>query len=232
MTVLTLTTGTAFIMWLGEQITERGIGNGMSLHHLRGDRGRLPARPHRHLQHDPARRAEPARRPPARGGHGLVVIAAIVFVERGQRRITVQYAKRVVGRRMYGRPVDPPAPAREHERRHPRDLRLLHHRLPPDDRVLLPGQQPLDAVGLRAAPLGDAALQPALRHLHHLLLLLLHRDRLQPRRRGGEHAQVRRLHPRHPSREEERRSTSTTSWAASPSGGPSTLRSSPSFPSS
>ncbi len=101
MTVLTLTTGTAFIMWLGEQITERGIGNGMSLLIFAGivvgfPRGVI----------DSVQRI-------ARGEIGLItailllvmmvlVVAAIVFVERGQRRITVQYAKRVVGRRMYG----------------------------------------------------------------------------------------------------------------------------------
>jgi preprotein translocase subunit SecY len=101
MTVLTLTTGTAFVMWLGEQITERGIGNGMSLLIFAGivvgfPRGLLSTV-------DMIRRGE----------LGLLaaillvimmvlVVAAIVFVERGQRRITVQYAKRVVGRRMYG----------------------------------------------------------------------------------------------------------------------------------
>jgi preprotein translocase subunit SecY len=101
MTVLTLTTGTAFIMWLGEQITERGIGNGMSLLIFAGivvgfPRGVI----------DSVQRI-------ARGELGLLtaillivmmvlVVGAIVFVERGQRRITVQYAKRVVGRRMYG----------------------------------------------------------------------------------------------------------------------------------
>src|SRR5215212_3730401 len=78
LTVLTLTTGSAFIMWLGEQITERGIGNGMSLIIFAGIVVGLP----RALM--------------------VVVIAAIVFVERGHRRVTVQYAKRVVGRRMYG----------------------------------------------------------------------------------------------------------------------------------
>jgi preprotein translocase subunit SecY len=101
MTVLTLTTGTAFVMWLGEQITERGIGNGMSLLIFAGivvgfPRGLL----------DTFQKI-------TRGELNLIatilllammvlVIAAIVFVERGQRRITVQYAKRVVGRRMYG----------------------------------------------------------------------------------------------------------------------------------
>ena len=101
MTVLTLTTGTAFIMWLGEQITERGIGNGMSLIIFAGIVVGFPSG-----LLDTVQRI-------ARGELGLItslvlvammvlVIAAIVFVERGQRRITVQYAKRVVGRRMYG----------------------------------------------------------------------------------------------------------------------------------
>ena len=101
MTVLTLTTGTAFIMWLGEQITERGIGNGMSLIIFAGIVVGLPR-----AVLDMFGMIE-------RGDLSLfaslllvvamaLVIAAIVFVERGQRRIPVQYAKRVVGRRVYG----------------------------------------------------------------------------------------------------------------------------------
>ena len=101
MTVLTLTTGTCFIMWLGEQITERGIGNGMSLIIFAGIVVGLPG-------------AVITTMEQLRTGQmGIVrllalillmfaVIAAIVFVERGHRRVTVQYAKRVVGRRMYG----------------------------------------------------------------------------------------------------------------------------------
>src|SRR3954471_19739154 len=101
MTMLTLTTGTTFIMWLGEQITERGIGNGMSLIIYAGIVVGLP-------------RAVLTTFDQMRTGQiGLIrvlvllvlmvlVIAAIVFVERGHRRVTVQYAKRVVGRRMYG----------------------------------------------------------------------------------------------------------------------------------
>ena len=101
MTVLTLTTGTTLIMWLGEQITERGIGNGMSLIIYAGIVVGLPA-------------AVVTTFDQLRTGQmGLIrlilllivmvfVIAAIIFVERGSRRITVQYAKRVVGRRMYG----------------------------------------------------------------------------------------------------------------------------------
>jgi preprotein translocase subunit SecY len=101
MTILTLTTGTTFVMWLGEQITERGIGNGMSLIIYAGIVVNLP--------HAVFLTLEQLRT----GQMGIVrliaivvlmalVIAAIVFVERGHRRVTVQYAKRVVGRRMYG----------------------------------------------------------------------------------------------------------------------------------
>ena len=101
LTVLTLTTGTIFIMWLGEQITERGIGNGMSLIIFAGIVVGLPQAVI--LTIDQLRT----------GQMGLfrllilimamlAVIAAVVFIERGQRRVTVQYAKRVVGRRMYG----------------------------------------------------------------------------------------------------------------------------------
>jgi preprotein translocase subunit SecY len=101
MTVLTLTTGTMFIMWLGEQITERGIGNGMSLIIFAGIVVALPG----------AILAVFSQL--ATGQIGLIrvlflaaltvgIVGAIVFVERAHRRITVQYAKRVVGRRQYG----------------------------------------------------------------------------------------------------------------------------------
>ncbi len=101
MTVVTLTTGTAFIMWLGEQITERGVGNGMSLIIFAGIVVNFPAAV---LQTVEQMRL---------GQLGIVqvlilvvlmvcVVGAIIFVERGHRRVTVQYAKRVVGRRMYG----------------------------------------------------------------------------------------------------------------------------------
>jgi preprotein translocase subunit SecY len=101
MTVLTLTTGTAFIMWLGEQITDRGIGNGMSLLIFAGivvgfPRGLLDT--FRMIQRQELNLLAAILLVAMMVG----VIAAIVFVERGQRRITVQYAKRVVGRRMYG----------------------------------------------------------------------------------------------------------------------------------
>jgi preprotein translocase subunit SecY len=99
--VLTLTTGSAFIMWLGEQITERGVGNGMSLIIYAGIVVNFPGAVMTTLGQM------------STGQLGLFSIAillvvmvcivgAIIFIERGHRRVTVQYAKRVVGRRMYG----------------------------------------------------------------------------------------------------------------------------------
>ena len=101
MTVLTLTAGTAFIMWLGEQITERGIGNGISLIIFAGIVAQLPSA------------VINTFRLMGTGelnlllmifivGLMLAVVAAIVFMEAGHRKIPIQYAKRVVGRRMYG----------------------------------------------------------------------------------------------------------------------------------
>jgi preprotein translocase subunit SecY len=93
--VIVMTAGTAVVMWLGEQVAERGIGNGMSLLIFTSIAARIPAEGANILQ---------------QGGlvfagicfFGLAIIASVVFVEQGQRRIPVQYAKRMVGRRMYG----------------------------------------------------------------------------------------------------------------------------------
>src|SRR5262249_38782102 len=104
MTILTLTTGSAFIMWLGEQITERGIGNGMSLLIFSGIVVGLP----RAIMDLTGK-----VRSNAWGSFTIIavvvlllvmllVIAFVVFVERSERRIPVQYAKRIVGRRMMG----------------------------------------------------------------------------------------------------------------------------------
>jgi preprotein translocase subunit SecY len=101
MTVLTLTTGTAFIMWLGEQITERGIGNGMSLIIFAGIVVGFPRAVIDTFQM--IQRAELSLLAAMLLLAAMfLVVGAIVFVERGQRRIPVQYAKRVVGRRVYG----------------------------------------------------------------------------------------------------------------------------------
>ena len=101
LTVLTMTTGTVFVMWLGEQISERGIGNGISLIIFAGIVARFPAGLQSVLSGlksgswDPIKIIVIAMMM-------VVVIAFIVFVERGQRRIPVSYAKRVVGRKVYG----------------------------------------------------------------------------------------------------------------------------------
>ena len=101
MVVLTLTTGTCFIMWLGEQITERGIGNGMSLIIFAGIIVNFPAGVLNTF--DQLRTGQIGLfRLLILGVLMIAVVGAVVFVERGQRRVTVQYAKRVVGRRMYG----------------------------------------------------------------------------------------------------------------------------------
>ena len=101
MTVLTLTSGTAFLMWLGEQITERGIGNGISLIIFAGIVARFPSGLVRTVQL-------------VRTGEMnifsalfllalmVAVVGVIIFFERAQRRIPVQYARRIVGRRVYG----------------------------------------------------------------------------------------------------------------------------------
>jgi preprotein translocase subunit SecY len=101
MTMLTLTSGTAFIMWLGEQITERGIGNGISLIIFAGIVARFP-------------NAIISTVRLIQAGElsiflviflvamMIAVIGAIIYMERGQRKIPVQYAKRVVGRKVYG----------------------------------------------------------------------------------------------------------------------------------
>jgi preprotein translocase subunit SecY len=94
--VLVMTAGAALVMWMGELVTERGIGNGMSLLIFAGIAAAIPAEGRNILD--------------TRGGPvfaavcaaTLLIIIGVVFVEQGQRRIPVQYAKRMVGRRMYG----------------------------------------------------------------------------------------------------------------------------------
>jgi preprotein translocase subunit SecY len=101
MTIITLTSGTAFIMWLGEQMTERGIGNGISLIIFAGIVARMPAAIATTIQMVSA------------GEMNVLflvfllvmmvlVVGVIIFFETAQRRIPIQYAKRVVGRRVYG----------------------------------------------------------------------------------------------------------------------------------
>ena len=104
MTMLTLTTGSAFIMWLGEQITERGVGNGMSLLIFAGIVVGLP-RGVEDLFEKAKNGAWGALTPVLMIGlivFMVAVVAVIVYFERSERRIPVQYAKRVVGRKVMG----------------------------------------------------------------------------------------------------------------------------------
>ncbi len=101
MTMLTLTSGTAFIMWLGEQMTERGIGNGISLIIFAGIVARLPAAIINSVQLVKAGEIA-IFFVPFLILFMFAVVAVIVFFETAQRRIPIQYAKRVVGRKVYG----------------------------------------------------------------------------------------------------------------------------------
>ncbi len=101
MTVLTLTTGTAFIMWLGEQMTERGVGNGISLIIFAGIVARMPAAIGNSIQLIKAGEIAVVF-VPVMLILMFLVVAFIVFVETAQRRVPIQYAKRVVGRKVYG----------------------------------------------------------------------------------------------------------------------------------
>jgi preprotein translocase subunit SecY len=98
---VTLTAGTAFLMWLGEMITEKGIGNGISLIIFAGIVSRLPGGAYTTFTSLKAG-AISWFNVALLGVLGLLVIAAVVAVNEGQRRIPVQYAKRVVGRKVYG----------------------------------------------------------------------------------------------------------------------------------
>jgi preprotein translocase subunit SecY len=101
LTVITLTAGTAFIMWLGEQITERGVGNGISLIIFAGIVATIPSA----LVNSIRLMRTGAMSPTILLliiGMMVIVVWAIIFMERGQRRVPIHYAKRVVGMRSYG----------------------------------------------------------------------------------------------------------------------------------
>ena len=201
MTMLTLTTGSAFIMWLGEQITERGVGNGMSLLIFAGIVVGLP----RGVV-DLIEKAKNA----AWGAMTfplmvfliifmIAVVAFIVYVERSERRIPVQYAKRVVGRKvMGGQSTHLP-------------LRVNAGGVMPvifaSSILTLPqtvgyglrnnryfgGSDPL-------AGLGRAALYAALCGRHYFLRVFLCFHRVQSQRSRRQHAEVWRIYSRHSSR--------------------------------
>ena len=192
--VITMTAGTALIMWLGELITERGIGNGMSLLIFTQIAARFPT----------------AMWSIAGGENGaskfiivmaviILVIGLVVFVEQSQRRVPVQYAKRMVGRRMYGG-----------------SSTYIPIKINMAGVIPVIFASSILAVPGLIAQFGDARsgwvqwistyLAPSSAPLHiasyvasdHLLRVLLHRDHVQPGRGRRQHEEVRRLHPGHP----------------------------------
>jgi len=101
LTVLTLTTGTAFLMWLGEQITERGVGNGVSVIIFAGIVANVPSAVNQTAMLIKNDTITPIKLMLV-VTIGLAVTAFIVFFERAQRHVPIQYTKRIVGRKMYG----------------------------------------------------------------------------------------------------------------------------------
>ena len=205
-TVITLTGGTVFLMWLGEQITARGIGNGISLIIMAGIVANLP--------HALAATLELGRTGAISTVFIIIfllmavaVVMVIVFMERAQRRILVQYPKRQQGNRMFGGEAS-------------------HLPLKINTSGVIP---PIFASSLLLMPVTIASFEASgqsygwlgtiTSYLAHgtllymvlyvgadrVLLLLLHRDRVQPGRDGRQSAQIRRLHPRHPAGQEHRR---------------------------
>ena len=152
---VTLVTGTMFLMWLGEQITERGIGNGISMIILAGIIAGLPAAIGGTLELVRTGEMQPAL--------ALILLVLVLGVTASSCSSSAasggsrcNYAKRQQGRRMYAGPDHAPAVQDQHVRRDPADFRLQHHPVPGDDRQLVRHQR-----GLRlAAGHRRAACQP------------------------------------------------------------------------
>jgi preprotein translocase subunit SecY len=172
--VLTLTTGTMFIMWLGEQITERGIGNGMSLIIFAGIVVNFPRSVLQTFELMETGQITLLRMI-ILAVLMVGVVAAIIYVERGHRRITVQYAKRVVGRRHQH-----PHPAQgQHRRCDSGDFRVVHPGVSSDARPDVRCRR-LGRRHCAAAEFQHAALQPVVCGVDSVLRVLLHGDHLQP----------------------------------------------------
>ncbi len=205
-TVISLLGGTMFLMWLGEQITSRGIGNGISLIIFAGIVAHLPTALASTLE---LGRTGALSTPLILAIIVMVVgvIALIVFVERAQRRLLIQYPKRQVGNKMF-----------QGDTSH-LPLKLNTAGVIPaifaSSLLLLPATHCRLCEHVQPARLGDddrrgagprpAALHAALRRHDRLLRLLLHGNRLQPEGYGRQSEEARRLHPRHPAGRAHRR---------------------------
>ncbi len=193
--VITMTAGTGLVMWLGEMITERGVGNGMSLLIFTSIAASFPS----------------ALWSIAGGSNGpplnfivmilviVLVVGLVVFVEQSQRRIPVQYAKRMVGRRMYGGTSTYIPIKINMAGVIPVIFAASILAIPRPDRPVRRADGGLGRVDLRQpGPAVRPAVHRAVRADGHLLRVLLHVDHVQPGRGRGQHEEVRRLHPGHP----------------------------------
>ena len=210
--VITLTAGTAFIMWLGEQITERGIGNGMSLLIFAGIVVGLP-KGVENLYEKVRDSAWGSLTPIAviiLIVGMIAVVAFIVYVERSERRIPVQYAKRIVGRKMMGgQSTFLPLKVNSGG-----VMPVIFASSILSAPLLFSGAQHLRLLlagfGLLRSDLPCYRSRRALvrgppDHRHYFLRILLYLHRLPSRRHRRQHAQVWRLHPRYPPRQAHRR---------------------------
>jgi preprotein translocase subunit SecY len=197
MTMLTLTTGSAFIMWLGEQITERGIGNGMSLLIFCRHCGRVAARRADLIDKAKNRPGAPSR--PADGVAGHLHgrgggVHRLCGTQRAPHSGAVRQAR---GRTQSdGRAVHAPSAARERRRRDAGDLRVFHSDFAADGRATACATTVILAI-FRTGWVGRAALHVAVRRGHYFLRLLLCVDRVQPERSCRQHAEVWRIYSRH-----------------------------------
>ena len=194
--VIALTAGTALIMWLGELLTEKGIGNGMSVLIFTSIAARIPAEGGSILQ--------------TRGGlvfavvcvFAVLIIGTVVYVEQAQRRIPVQYAKRMVGRRMYGG-TSTYLPLKVNQAGVIPVIFASSLLYLPQLITQLQGNE----TGGGAAVLRDLRHRPEqprprrrLLRADRVLHVLLRVDHVQPGGASRRHEALRRLHPRHPSR--------------------------------
>ena len=194
-----MTAGTATVMWIGELITDRGIGNGMSILIFTSIISVMPAAVPGHLGRV---RAAGLR---ADFAVGVAVVALVVFVEQAQRRIPVQHGRNQVGRKFYGG-ASTYIPLKVNMAGVIPVIFASSILFVPTldravDRIRRPGR-PVPAAEL---PDRHGTVVPAgVRDPDHLLLLLLRLDHVQPDRSRGEPEQEQRVHPRHPAGQADR----------------------------
>jgi preprotein translocase subunit SecY len=181
-TAVTLVTGTMFLMWLGEQITERGLGNGISLLIFAGIAAGLPNAVGLTLEQA---RTGAYSIPLVLGIAVLVVVvtAFVVFVERAVPEDSRQLRQAAGRQQGLSRAELAPSAQVEHGRRHSPDLRLVDHPVPGDDRAMVRQQRKHDLAARSRRNTGTRSADPRnpVRVGHHFLLFFLYRAAVQPK---------------------------------------------------